>query len=76
MTKEQLEAIFDRVRSWPAEKQQEAVEVLLWLDGRQDNVYVLSPEERADIEVGLVELERGEIATEEEVAATFARFRK
>lgn len=75
MTKEQLESIFDRVRGWPTEKQAEAVEVLQWLE-RKREAYVLSDEEMADIERGLAEFERGEVATDEEVAATFARFRK
>jgi predicted transcriptional regulator len=74
MTKEDLETIFDRVRTWPPEKQAEAVDVLHWLEDR--NIYILSPEERADIEEGIAELDRGEVASDDEVAATFARFRK
>jgi hypothetical protein len=76
MTKDQLEALFDRVRAWPPEKQAEAVDVLHWLEGQDRNIYILSPEERADIEEGIAELDRGEVASDDEVAATFARFRK
>jgi predicted transcriptional regulator len=36
----------------------------------------LSDEERADIEQGLAEADRGEFAAEAEVAAVFNRFRR
>ena len=75
MTKEQLEAIFDRVRTWPAEKQQEAAEVLLWLE-KSDEVYELSEEELAGIRRGLDDVENGRFATEEQVAALFAKARR
>jgi len=38
--------------------------------------YVLSEEERADIEESLAEMARGEVASKEEVAALFARYRR
>jgi predicted transcriptional regulator len=38
-------------------------------------VYQLSEEELADIEEGLKEIERGEVATDEDVAAMFNRAR-
>ena len=38
--------------------------------------YELSEEERLDLDEALREVERGEIATDEEVDAFFARFRK
>ena len=74
MTKEQLEAIFDRVRTWPAEKQREAAELLVAL-GNEHDVYVLSPEEEADIDAGLEEVRQGKFATDEEMKALFDRFR-
>ena len=42
---------------------------------RIDEVYQLSADEFADIEEGLREIERGEVASDEEVAAMFARAR-
>jgi len=41
-----------------------------------DEVYQLSADELADIEEGLKEIERGEVASDEEVAAMFARARR
>jgi predicted transcriptional regulator len=72
MRNEDLEALFDRVRTWPAEKQEEALAALQWLEGCED-VYELSPEEDADLDEALAEMDRGEVATPEEVAAVFGR---
>ena len=47
--------------------------VLLEIEAQGAEVYQLSPEELADIEEGLREIERGEVASDEEVAAMFAR---
>jgi predicted transcriptional regulator len=72
MTKEDLEAIFDRVRNWPAEKQEQAMDALLWIESDSD-VYVLSDEERAAVQRGLDDSKNGRFATEEEMAALFQR---
>jgi predicted transcriptional regulator len=76
MTKDQIDAVLDRVRTWPPERQEDAVRVLLRMEEAGTEVYELSEEERADIEEGLKEIERGEVATEEEVAALFSRIRR
>ena len=76
MTKNQIDAVLDRVKTWPPERQEDAVRVLLQMEEASTEVYELSEEELADIEEGLREIERGEVATEEEVAALFARIRR
>ena len=76
MTKDQIDAVLDRVKTWPPERQEDAVRVLLQMEEASTEVYELSEEELADIEEGLREVERGEVATEEEVAALFARIRR
>jgi len=73
MTKEDLEAVFDRVRSWPPEKQERALEALQQIETRQGEIYELSDEERADLEEALAEMERGEVASQEDVDAVFRR---
>ena len=75
MTKTEIDAVLERVRTWPAEKQEDAVRVLLEMEAEGNGFYELSEEELADIEEGLKEIERGEVATEEEVAALFNRAR-
>ncbi|HEX2555504.1 MAG TPA: hypothetical protein VHL98_17540 [Microvirga sp.] len=74
MTREQIDEVLDRVRTWSEEEQERAARMLLVLEENR-GVYVLSEEERADIEAALEEVERGEIATDEEVRAVFDRFR-
>jgi predicted transcriptional regulator len=75
MTKAEIEAVLERVRTWPAEKQEDAVRVLLEIEAEGIGFYELSEEELADIEEGLKEIERGEVATDEQVAAMFNRAR-
>ncbi len=75
MTKEQIDAIFERVRSWPLERQEDAAEVLLTLERQGTDVYELSDDEIAEIELALEEAERGEFATDEEMKALFDRYR-
>ena len=76
MTREQIDAIFQRAREWPLDRQEEAAEMLLILEDRAKGIYHLSDEEGADIDEALAEVERGEVASDEEVAALFARLRQ
>jgi predicted transcriptional regulator len=50
--------------------------MLLILEDRAKGVYRLSDEERGDIQEALAEMERGEVASDEEVAALFNRLRQ
>jgi predicted transcriptional regulator len=68
--------VLDRVKTWPPERQEDAARVLLRMEEAGTELYPLSEEELADIEEGLREIERGEVATEEEVAALFSRIRR
>ena len=75
MTKAEIDDVLERVRSWPPERQEKAAEILLVLEEQEGGVYELSDEELADIKEAEAEIERGEVASDEEVAALFARFR-
>jgi predicted transcriptional regulator len=75
MTKPEIDEVLDRVKTWPAERQEQAIRVLLEMEAEATGVYQLSPEELADVEEGLREIERGEVASDEQVAAMFARAR-
>jgi predicted transcriptional regulator len=68
--------VLDRVRTWPPERQEDAVRVLLEMEAEGTQIYQLSEDELADVEEGLREIERGEVATDEEVAALFNRIRR
>ena len=63
MTKEQINAVLECVRSWPQEDQEELAELAREIEARRTGVYVLSEDEQAAIE----EAERGGVASEEEV---------
>ena len=67
-----LEQALAKVRLWPKERQDEAAQMLLDMADDGD-VYVLSDEERADVEEGLREADRGELATEAEVRAVLQK---
>jgi hypothetical protein len=75
MTKEEIRAVFERVLTWPQNLQEEAATMLLALETLGPGPYILSPEEDAEIVDALAEMERGEVATDDEVAAVFNRYR-
>ncbi|HEX8664521.1 MAG TPA: hypothetical protein VF744_10875 [Beijerinckiaceae bacterium] len=76
MTKEQIESVLNRVLDWPVERQKNAVRMLLDMEKQDSYEFELSEEERADLREALAEAERGEFATDEEVEAVFARYRR
>ena len=49
---------------------------MIEIEGRHVGVYRLSDEERADIEAALEEVARGEVASAEDAAAVFDRYRR
>ena len=73
MSRDELEAVFAKVRTWAPDRQEEAIEALLELEQDVGDAYELSPEELADIREGLGEAERGEFLTKEEVRHLFRR---
>ncbi|MFB9952648.1 hypothetical protein ACFFP0_27700 [Rhizobium puerariae] len=65
-----LDRAIAAARELPAEMQDEIAGILLSFMGEDDgNVHQLTPEEEADREI-----ERGEIATEEDVRAMWAKY--
>lgn len=75
MTRDQIDAVLDRVHSWPKERREDAARLLLAMEAEGTEPYALSSEERADLEAALEEVARGEIASETEVQAAFSRHR-
>jgi len=68
-----LEQAIETVSTLPDDTQDELARILLQLAGVEQPSYELSPEEAADIDASLAEAERGEFATDEEVAAIWAK---
>jgi hypothetical protein len=73
MTKDQVKAVLERVPTWPEDRQQELAAIALEIEAELAGVeYEATPDELAAIDEGL----SGEAASQEEVEATFAQFRK
>ena len=64
-TEEKLETLFAKVRSLPKERQEYIAMALEEIT--EDNIYVLSDEERAILEPALERAKRGEFASDAEV---------
>jgi hypothetical protein len=75
MTKQGLEILLEHVASWPQAAQDEFVRSLADIEKRHLGVYRLSAEERSAVRRGLQEMRDGRIASDEAVAAVFARYR-
>ena len=70
-----LETLLEHVATWPEEAQAELMQSIVEIEARHAGVYRLSDEERAAVRRGLRELREGRLATDEQVAAVFDRFR-
>jgi hypothetical protein len=68
-----LESMLELVSTWPEEAQEELMKSIAEIDSRHSGVYRLSDDEKAAIERALAAVDRGEIATDEEMAALFKR---
>jgi len=50
MIEDQLQAVFDRVRQWPRERQEDAAEMLALMEGQDASPYRLSDAQTAEVE--------------------------
>lgn len=50
MTKEQMQAILDRVLTWPEQRQQDAAKMLMLMEASDQSAYQLTDEQVAEIE--------------------------
>ena len=69
MTKEQINAVLEAVRSWPQEDQEELAELAREIEARRTGVYRLSDDERAAIHAA----RRGPLTSDDEVEAFWKR---
>jgi hypothetical protein len=76
MTKEQIAILLERAETWSQEAQEELVRSAFAIERKHSGVYRLDDEERADIREGLAEIERGEVASDDDVRATFDDLRR
>jgi hypothetical protein len=72
-----LDQAVAKVRELPEDEQERAAESLMvFAELARQGLYKLSPEERTAIEASKAEVRRGEFATDAEVEAAYARFRR
>jgi hypothetical protein len=60
-------------RFWPQEDQEELIEIACAIEARRTGVYVMSDEERAAVQEGLAEADRGEFVPDQEMEAFWRR---
>jgi hypothetical protein len=65
MTKEQINAVFESVRSWPQQDQEELAELAREIEARRTGVYILTDDERTAIS----KARHSSIASDDEVDA-------
>ncbi len=73
MTKLLLKAI-EAVQCLPAERQDAAGELLMHLVEQEQSAHRLTPEQLKDLDLSIAEADRGEFASDEEVAAMWKKF--
>jgi hypothetical protein len=69
MTKEQINALLEGIRSWPVEDQEELMELAREIEARRTGIYQLSDDERAAIK----KARRSPIVPDDEVEAFWKR---
>lgn len=68
-----LDTAFDIARRLPAEEQDELARVLLRLAGHDQPPVVLTSDELASLEESLLQAERGQFATDDDIRAIWAK---
>lgn len=71
-----LKEMLGRVARWPEEDQEELAQLALEIEARRHGVYHATAEELAAIDEALAALARGEIATDADVEAVYAKYRR
>ena len=69
-----LETIFIRASTWPREAQEELARVAREIEHEHSGKpYILSADERAAVDEGLAQADRGEFVSDEDMEAFFSR---
>ena len=74
MTASELKSLLERVQTWPEEAQNELVAVANQIESELRGGYVATRDELEIIDAAMASIDAGEIATDSEVAAAFAKF--
>lgn len=71
-----LTDLLDRAATWPADAQEDLLEIGLEIEAAHKGSYRSDTNELAAIDEGLAQLDRGEVASDSEVRKAFAAFRR
>jgi predicted transcriptional regulator len=72
-----LNQALEKIENWPADAQDQLADIALDIDAAlKDVTYEPTDEELAGIDRGLHDAEQGRFATDAEVEAAFAKFRR
>ncbi|MBI1329422.1 MAG: hypothetical protein GC166_05910 [Alphaproteobacteria bacterium] len=75
MNREEIEAVLDRVRNWPAHRQELAADMLMAIEQLAAGDHELTPELEAELDDAIAEADRGEFVPDAEMKAFFDRHR-
>lgn len=76
MKSKSLQSVLPRVEGWPSEAQDRLADIVRGIDAEiTTGLYEATDEELRLIDEAVAAVDRGEIATDNEVAAAFAKFR-
>ena len=70
-----LMQLLPKIESWPEEDQEALLAAAREIEAERTGIYELSDDERAAIEEGIAQADRGEFASSEDVEAIFRRAR-
>jgi hypothetical protein len=76
MTATELKDLLERVQAWPEEAQDELVAIANQIENElQGRDYLATQEELRTIDAAMAAIDGGEVATDVEIKAAFAKFR-
>jgi predicted transcriptional regulator len=73
MTK--LAELIERVKTWPAQRQDDVARMIEAMEASGTDVYQLSDEERRAVDEGLAQAKRGEFVSDEDMEKFWTRHR-
>jgi hypothetical protein len=71
-----LKNVLARAENWSEQDQEELAQVALEIETRRHGLYHATAEELEKIDEAIAAVERGEIASDAEVEAVFAKYRR
>ncbi len=76
MTREEVDKVLGRIKSWPFEHQAKLAELAELIEAQQQSAFPEDATTRAAVAEGLAQAQRGEFVSDEEVKAAFQRFKQ